>query len=1128
MQLKTLCKKRKLLNPQTLRIMKITAFMICAFFIHVSAATLAQTVTLSEHKASLEKVINEIKQQTGYSFFYNQDWLQQAKPVDLVVKDESLDAVLKACFADQPFDFAIVNKTIVLKLKKVPTINPNGNAVPITVTGKVFDGTGQPMPNVNVREKGTQNGTTTDGKGTYSLTVTDNNSIVTFTFIGYEPQELQAKNIPNGSTITLKPAENNLKEVVISKGYYNEKRLLSTSDVSVVDSKTISEQPVSDPIQALIGRVPGLDIQQTSGLPGAYATIHIRGLNSIANGNDPYYIVDGVPVSSVSLSSPYAQSALGYGGGIQNGGGGLSPFNILNPDDIENIEVLKDADATSIYGTKGANGVIIITTKKGKAGETKVNFDLSQGIGQVSHFMDLLNTSQYLQMMHRAYANDGVPFPTLSDAAQGDPNFDINGVWDTTRYTNWQKVLIGNTAHYTNAQGSISGGNANTQFLISGGYSRSTTVFPDNYDGDKKASLNFSLTHTSANQKFHVLFSGGYGYETNDVPYADLTSQITLPPDAPSLFHPDGTLNWQNYNGSYTFFNPLSYVNTNYYSSANNLISNLTLSYQLLPGLMLQSSFGYNHVENNQVQLKPATTTEPPPYNPPSRDGSNYSNGISQGWIIEPQLSYQKKIGKGQLNVLLGGTVQQTSYSSLAQYSNDFANDALITDPLAGSQQGFLGYSNSLTRYVALVARVGYSWDDKYILNLTANRDGSSNFGPGKQYGNFGSVGTGWIFSKEKAVTDAAPWLSLGKLRASYGTTGDGELTPYQYLSTYSPNSLAYQRTTILVPNGLTNPYFAWEVDKKLEGGLDLGFLKDRISLSIDYYRNRTSNQLTGYTLPQITGFSSVVENLPATIQNTGLEVELHTINFQTTDFNWSTSVTFTLPNNKLVSFYNFATSGYQYSYTLGHSLYTQKLYQYTGVNPQTGVYNFVSTSGDPVNPNFPQDMVPSQPITQKYYGGLQNSFSYKGISLDVFIQFVKQLGYSYQEYFNVPGLDGAANFGGSNEPTAILGAWQTSGQIASTQRYYGTDGNTATAYQNFRSSTGVISDASFIKIKNVALSYKLPVAWQQWAHMQNAKIYLNGQNLYTFTKYIGLDPETPGLGLPPLRVIMLGISASF
>jgi TonB-linked SusC/RagA family outer membrane protein len=1108
-----------------LLVMKLTTLILFAALMQVSAAGLAQRLTLVEKNATLKEVFNEINKQTNYNILWSSSQVNGDIKVDADFKDTPLLEVLDKCLENTDLTYSIENKNVVIKHKE-PTLLDRAKAYfdQVTVTGKVTNELGDPMPNVNVKEKGTSNGTTTDKKGLYTLKVAGDKSLITFTYIGYESQELQTKDLPDGAVIVLKPAPQNLQEVIINKGYYSEKQELTTGDVSIVDAKTIEEQPVSDPIQALIGRVPGLNIQQTSGNNGSYATIHINGLNSIANGNDPLYVIDGVPFSSMSLgSSAIGTTAIAGPNGGANfnaNGGGISPFSALNPDDIESIEVLKDADATAIYGSRGGNGVIIITTKKGKAGDTKFNLNASQGAGSVGHFMNLLNTQQYLQVRHQAYANDGLPFPSIATNPY-DNNYDVDGVWDTTRNTNWQKALIGGTAQWTNIQGTLSGGNANTQFLIGGGYNRNTTVYPGDYV-DRKASVHVSITHASNNQKFHLTLSASYVNDNNVLPTADLTQEaLTLAPDAPPLYNPNGSINWQLYNGSSTFGNPLAPALQSSTAATNNLISNLDMSYLLLPGLTLKSDFGYNHDEMNENYIIPSSS-EAPPYNTNPYDRNyDYANTVSQTWNIEPQLSYEKKIAKGTFNALLGATFQQSQQQSLTNYAVGFANDALITDPLAASITGIEGDTYSLYRYNAVYGRLGYNWKEKYLLNVTVRRDGSSRFGPDKEFGNFGSIGAGWIFSKEKFATDNLPWLSFGKFRGSYGITGNDQIANYGYLSTYYANSTTYQGITQLLPSGIANPNYSWEIDKKLEGGLDLGFLKDRINLSLSYYRNRTNNQLVGYPLPTLAGFTSYQYNLPATVQNTGLEATLNTVNIKENDFSWTTNVNFTLPQNKLISFPGLAGTGFANGYVVGQPLYIRRVWDYTGVNPQTGLYTF-ATSNPSGNLTVPQDYINEVP-TQKFYGGMQNSFTYKNFSLDVFFQFVKQLAYSYQYYFN--NFPGATN---SNEPTAVLNAWQAPGQLTTVEKFTTGNVNFPNQYEYFQRSTGVFTDASFIRLKNVSLSYRLPASWQQWAGMQNAKVFIQGQNLYTLTKYIGLDPETGDGGLPPLRMITGGLSATF
>jgi TonB-linked SusC/RagA family outer membrane protein len=1107
---------------KTLLVMKLTGILLLAAVVHVSARGTAQTVTYEAKGTTLSEVFAAIKHQTGYVFFYDLQDLDGAVPVTVKLKDVPLKTALETILVGEPVGFDIQGNTIVITRKAaVVGVNTNNSTPPPgEIHGRVTDSLGNPLVGASVTVKGSKHGTQTDEQGNFTLKGVDNDATLLVSYTGFEPQTVKLSG-GKDIRIQLRGSLSQLDETVV-KGYYTTTDRLNTGDVATVKGEDIEKQPVTDPLLALEGRVPGLYIQQSSGAPGAYGIVQIRGQNSIANGNDPLYIVDGVPFTSVSLSSQdIGGGALGAGNLLANSsgsgltGGGISPFNALNPADIESITVLKDADATAIYGSRGANGVILITTRRGKAGDTHLDLNVYTGGGQIDRMMHLMNTAQFLGMMREAYQNDGLPLPNIN-TNPSDGNFWINGYWDTTRYTNWQKVLIGNTANFTNLQGSLSGGNENTQFIVSGGYSKQGTAFIGNYSDDK-ASVRLNVTHISADHRFHLQVGANFVYDYNDLPGADFTGSIILPPDAPALYDKYGNLNWQLLNGTATFFNnPVAATYENFKAITNNLISNLNMDYLLLPGLQLKSSFGFNRDEMNQTQIFPSTT-QPPPYNDNIYNRENiFATTNFNSWIIEPQVNYHKKFSLGGLEILVGSTFQQRSQISQAQYADGFISDALITNPLAAADIFYEGAENTLYRYDAIYGRLNYNWEDKYLLNVTARRDGSSRFGSSRQFGNFGSIGAAWIFSKEPFISDHLSWLSFGKIRVSYGTTGNDQIPDYQYLSSYSAISSTYQGYTGLYPTRISNPYFAWELDKKLEGGLQLGFIKDRILLSASYYRNRTGNQLIGKLLPVVTGFNGIEANLPAIVQNTGTELTLRTTNVKTHHFSWITAINFTAPNNKLVAYPNIQNSVFARRYVVGKSLYIQELYHYTGINPQTGVYTFATKNADGV-PSSPQDLVTTKPITQKFYGGVDNQFSFKGFTLDVFFQYVKQLGYNYKASFSSPG---ATN---SNEPTAALNRWQTAGDLTYTQKF-GTASTTYSPYGTFQQSDGTITNSSFIRLKNLALSYQIPGNWKTKLHLQSTRIYLQCQNLLTITKYLSMDPEVGGLNLPPMRMITAGI----
>ena len=772
--------------------------------------------------------------------------------------------------------------------------------------------------------------------------------------------------------------------------------------------------------------------------------------------------------------------------------------------DIDNIEVLKDADATSIYGSRGANGVILITTKKGKAGKTKIDLNFYSGIGEVTRTMQFMNTQQYLAMRREAYKNDNaVPQP-----ADGPDLL----LWDTTKYTNWQKMLIGGTSHSTNAQATLSGGNEQTQFLIGTNYQHETTVFPGDL-GDSRADVHLNLNHSSMDKSLSFAVTASYSNDVNNQIQADLFSFTNLPPDAPSPYDASGKLQWSQNGGS--FSNPLAYLLQTYVATTDNFIGNTNISYKILPGLLFKVDGGYTYTQLNQVATAPVASQNPL-YNPTSY--AQFGNNNIKSWIIEPQLTYTRQLGKGTLESLVGVSQQQQVTNGTSTYATNYSNDALIASVSgAGTTTSSSDYSEY--RYQAIFARLHYNWDGKYIINLTGRRDGSSRFGPGKQYANFGAAGAAWIFSEERFVKDALPFLSFGKLRSSYGITGNDQIGDYKYLDTWRATTYAYQGTTGLQSFRLYNPDYAWEINKKEEGGIDLGFINDRVLLSVDYFNSRSSNQLVNYTLPTQTGFSGILENLPALVQNAGWEFSLNTVNLDNHAFKWTSSFNLTAAKNKLLDFPGLSNSTYANTYVVGQPLNIVKLFHYTGVDPATGIYQYSGTS-NPTDKNIIEDLTP------KFYGGLSNTFSYKRFELSFLFQFVKQNGYTfYRQNFNGGTFPGAEN----NEPVSVLNRWQVPGDVKPIGIYTtGLNAQQFTAITNFAQSDAVVGDASFIRLKNVSFSYKLKERTIKFLKASNAEVYLRGQNLLTITNYFGADPENKNSALPPIKLIVAGIRVTF
>ena len=1069
---------------------KLTAILMLAGCLQLSARSYGQHITLSKKDAALPELFLDIYRQSGYYFICKDDLLADAKKVTIDVRDATLQEVLNICFNDQPLDYTISDHVIVVSKKPADP--------PLDISGKVTNEKGEPLEGAAVIIKGTKKGTQTNAKGIFELKTENSNIDLEISYTGYSTKTVT---VHDGIFINvLLAVSTNPYDQVQIIAYGTTSKRLNTGDVSTVTAETIAEQPVSNPLAALEGRVSGLVVTEQTGVPGGSFTAQIRGQNSIFSGNNPFYIVDGVPFTAASINSNIVGSAI-------NGGG--SPMNSINPSDIESITILKDGDATAIYGSRGANGVILITTKKGKAGKTNLDLNVNTGVGEVTRLMPMLNTQQYITMREDAFANDGAtPDPTL--------DHDLT-VWDTTRYTNWQKQLIGGRSNIINAQASLSGGNTNTQFIASGSYYGTTTVFPGDFS-DRKISGHLGLTQTSADKKFQLTFSGNYIIGQDVLPVTDPShASFILPPNAPAPFTPDGKLNWDN-----GFYSDNVYQNLlrPYQSNTTNFISNAVMSYELATGLTLKANLGYTKMQVDESSATPVSTISPS-YGITNGSAFFASHNISS-WIMEPQLEYRKKAGFGNINLLGGLTFQQNLNQGQTLYASGYTNDALLGNIAGAGNILVENTTYSLYRYAALFARINYDWQEKYIVNITGRRDGSSRFGPGKEFANFGDIGVAWLFTKEEGVTDLLPALSFGKIRGSYGLTGNDQIGDYQFLETWSPVFYPYHGIAGLQPTSLANPTYGWETNKKTELALDLGFWNDRLLVSCLYFLNRSSNQLIYYPLPGITGFTLVAENSTATVQNNGFELELNSTNIKSASFSWQTLFNISIPKNVLVSYPNLAGSPFAYRYAVGQPLSVLDAYHYTGVNTASGLYNFEAK--DPNNPVYPDDLHALKNTSPVFYGGFQNTLSYKNWRLDIFFQFVKQDGFNYLAYNPIePGMYG-------NQPTAVLSRWQQPGDQAPVEKYSQNFGPAYSAYSNLvYSSDAMISDASYIRLKNLSVSYNFSGTLLSHLKMHSARIYLQGQNLITITHYLGPDPENQTVSaLPPLKILTAGIQCSF
>jgi TonB-linked SusC/RagA family outer membrane protein len=1096
MQLLLYCKGRHKWPPLNLKFflaMKMLSLLLSVACLELGATGYSQEITISLKNASLDKVFKQIENQTTFRFLYSKEAIDQAHPVTIEVKNETLENVLRICFTNQPISYSIEEKFIIVKIpeekKKVIDLFHD-------VKGKVVNENGEPVAGATITAKKSNKATFTNERGEFSLKAIDDDDIINITSIGYYKEELQVNN-QTFFLVTLRIAIASLDETII-RGYYTTSRRLNTGAVSKINSKDIGTQPVSNPLAALQARVPGLLITQANGLPGSNFTVRIRGNNSIQNGNSPFYVIDGVPfVNDADVLTQRSQI------------NASSPFNTINPSDIESIEVLKDADATAIYGSRGANGVILITTKKGKPGKTKVNLNAYSGWGKVTRTIRFLNTEEYLQMRKEAFANDAVT-PSASNA------YDLL-VWDTTRYANLQKQLTGGTAHTDNVILQISGGTINTNFSAGGNYYRETTVFPGN-NSDQRATVHFALFHQTADGKFQMNLSSSLATDRGDLIRADLTQFINLPPDIPELFDSLGHLNWSK--GGFSFTNPLSNSFRKYKVVTDRLTYNLNLRYNFLKGLNLNTNFGFNELWTDETDKVPIASQDP---SITPTGTAFFGNNNIRSWIIEPQLNYSCKVGnKGKFQTLVGVTLQENSGKRTAITGTGYTNDNLLNSTL-GAQTVLTNNVNDLYHYAAVFGRVNYNWDEKYLVNCTGRRDGSSRFGSGKQFANFAAIGTGWVFSNEKLFKKHFSFISFGKLRFSYGPTGNDLIGNYQYLDSYSPTRYPYQGIPSLFPSRLYNEDYSWEQIRKLNFGLDLGFIQDRILITVDYFKNKSDNQIIYYSLPGQTGFSSVLQNFPGVVQNSGWELQINSNNVKAKDFNWSTFFNLTFSRNKLLTFPGLEGSSYAYRYLIGKPLNTYIGAKYAGVDPTTGVYQFYDKNHNLSFSPGTSDYQYTGTTDPKFYGGIQNDAKWKNWELVFLFEFKKQMG--IHPIYSRVSLVGDA----FNQPSQVLDRWQKAGDIATYEKFTQTFGVAGNAILPVYNSSAILTDASFIRLKNLSLSYSLPVSMLTKKGIENIRIFLEGQNLFLITRYKGADPETQSnMSLPPLKMFVAGLQIIF
>ncbi|OKS88770.1 SusC/RagA family TonB-linked outer membrane protein [Mucilaginibacter polytrichastri] len=1127
--------------------MKLTTLLLIIGLLQVSAKSFSQ-ITLNETNAPVIKVLESIRKQSGYDFFYDKKELKDQK-ISIKVTNSSLSQTLSQCFKSIAFDYQIVEKNVVITAKedvmpsvKLVTIAADTLNLHLTIIGE----NNKPLPGATITVKGSDMNFKFVGESLYKVAAGPDgivdlkgikkSALIKVSYVGYITKEVKAK--ANLSTISLEVGNSSLDETHVI-GYSSESRRFSVNSTTVITAQEIADQPVTNVLQALDGRVPGLNISSTSGAPGSQVRAQIRGQNTLPvsvttaglnNYNQPLFLLDGLPIPAQNTNIAALQSFGGNNGDVPNSG--ISPINGLNPSDIESVTILKDADATSIYGSQGANGVILITTKKGKAGKTQFNLQVNDQVNTNTRPYQMLNTQQYLQIRQQAYASDKIT-PTALNAP------DLT-VYDQNKYTNFAKNFFDRSSSNTDIHASLSGGSDNSTFYTSLGYTNSNYNFPGDY-ADKRLTLHTAYHYNSVNKKLTVDFGTDLSNDHNNSSASpNIATALSLPPNTPDLTDANGNLIW-NYKGvDITNYQIEAYLKQPASLQSFLLNSTFNLGYEILPGLKITLNAGYGRGNTNEYLAFPLGSQSPLI----TTTSASFAQATNQTIYVEPQITYKRIIGKGVFNALLGGSYKKQFGDQLSQLGTGFSNDALLGS-ISNAAAITATDNPTIYKYADVFARLGYIYNNKYIISLTGNRDATSDFGPGRQFGNFGSAGLGWIFSEEVGFKKLLPVVSYAKLSANYGTTGTDPGSAYLFhdFAGANPNGLPFQGTSTLYPLNLNNPVFSWATKKALNVALDFGLFNNKLLINTSYYINRTSDQLINATLPIQTGFNTVYENQNATVQDKGLEITITSTNIRTQNFSWTTSFQISGNRNKLVAFPGLATSPYASQITIGLPTTEIYAYQYKGVDPATGIFQFYGADGKTVvqypNPSLAAqggDKVPLGDLAPRFQGGFGNTFKYKNLSLSIYCSFSDQNlapNYLYGMYSNsvmVPGTE-------RNFPTSILGQyWEKPGDSKPLEKLTSGKGGFFSSFpvtyaaSNFINSSGAYSKDFYVRVKTVALSYTLPAEWVKSLHMSNARVFINAENLLTFTGYKFLDPETPGLyyTLPLQRIVSGGLSLDF
>ncbi|MDN5200080.1 TonB-dependent receptor [Fulvivirgaceae bacterium BMA10] len=1068
-------------------------------------------VTIEIDNLSIKETFSEIENATDFTFAYKEKSVDLRKKLSLTKQHISLADLLRDISRRTDLRFKRINEIIYVGNKgvKSPGITFEDLVTEEkTITGRVTDKDGAELPGVNVLVKGSNVGTITDINGNYSLNVPDDATTLVFSYVGYSNMEVE---IGSSLTVDVVMEENvsTLSEVVVL-GYTTQDKKVVSGSVAKVDGGVIENMPTQSFDRALQGRIAGVQISSSSGALGGAIRVRVRGSRSINAGNAPLYIVDGVQLNSGGVSSGVASSNI---------------LNSINPNDIESVEVLKDAAATSLYGALGANGVIIITTKSGKSGKPKFNVNANFTTFEVINQVDVLNASEWKELRLEGLRNDPNVLPsTIDDLAAQYAASTID--------TDWQDLVYGRGFSQV-YEVSASGGTDQVKYFISGSYNDADGhVLSSEYE---RATLRTNLD-VQANDKLKIspklniawyrLNQGQAGLAFSN---AAFSAPLLLPIDP--VRNEDGTFN-TNLTGGF-IDNPIqSHTLNEDEARVFNILGSLDLEYEIIKGLKYRGkmSLDLNDVEDFKFD------------HPETVDGRADNGRVAeinsrlQNLQTDHTLTYKKDFGKHSITGLGGFTYRHASTKILSVWRDNFTSLKLRSLDNA-EDENFTGKTDTDWKLAGYFGRVDYTFDGKYIFNVTVRRDGSSRFGERNRYGTFPAVSGAWRISDESFMQNVS-FVDNLKLRASWGVSGNAFIGNFDHRTLYGVGNLSYNGQGGWLVNRPGNDLLTWEENTTTNIGLDFGFIQGRVNGSVDVFRSIASKLLLDRQIPQTSGSSTIRDNI-GRVRNSGIELELSSVNVDNNGFRWTTDFNITFLDSEVLELTpetdTLITGGGNTGlvYIVGQEFNGYLMQRWAGVNPADGRPMWYDRNGEITYTKTDADRVFVGSFNPDYYGGITNTFEYKGFELSAFFQFQvgNKIYNSNRRLFETSLAQGLYN----QTQRQFDERWRNPGDVTGVaipvNNYNYANGADASNDPFLSESDKHLEKGDYIRLKQLSLAYNLPSSILERAGLSSARIYAQGVNIWTETAYTGFDPEFAGNDfgdLPTTKSWLIGVQIGF